>query len=625
MRQYVVIIYLFVFIFSATLVSAQQPDAGYECKVTIDLVNVSKDKDRVHVTITTPPIKSRKVRYVMPEYLPGIGNKVDAGQFLHQFYALDDRGMPVKAIKKHGGNVVLLKLGNGRSLRKIDYWVDDTWDADGNGHNYHNNDYNYVPNAAGTSFESGQQFLLNTAFMFGYFDGYAWMPYRVTVLHDASLTAFTALNNTDGLASRDEFVANSYTHLIEYPIYYGTPDTAGFLSDNIYVDIALYSESGTISARQIRKYIGAEVAAMTRFLGNIRPQHYKMLFYLVSPKDFSAGSKGVFGGIAHDHCAVYYLLESDDEEQLTNTIVRESSGDVLKTLTMLRTVNSSYPTDFLKPVVNCNWWVTEGMKSYFKWIAELRDSVASEEEFMAAVSAKIRLYDKVKNKPLCNPDEVAKAMHDPLVAEQYKAKAMLAIFLLDIKVTQLSGGEKGLREIVLEVNDSAELRADSLGKYLIRHISPDVLPFFRDHVRGNIPLPLIESFDKIGWVYAPVALDSMLTFGQVSLFYDENSDAFFVREADAENTLKLQAGDRLVSINGIHVDAANLENALSAIYSPQSTEAVEVIFIRGNQNERVMAAPYYRTMIIDHLVRPDPASGDDALLLHARIFSPWDY
>ncbi len=560
------------------------------------------------------------MRYVLPEYISGVGGKVDAGQFLHEFYALDDQGMPVKAVKRHGGNVVLLKLRRGRTLRKLDYWVDDTFDQSETG-DYHNDKYNFVSNAYGTNFVSGTQYLLNAQYMFGYFEGYSWVPYRISVAHDNSLFAFTGMTTVDQIQSRDEFTANSYTDVMEYPIYYGKPDTCGFVSDNVYVDIAVYSETGTVSARQIRRYIGAEVAATTTFLGDISPRHYKMLFYLVSPKDFKAGTKGVFGGAAHRNSAVYYLLESPDEDQMINTVVRESSGDLLKTIPLLDCSQQLTSGDFLKPQMTKCWWIAEGVKSYFKWQAELRDSVVSEDEFMAAISAKIRLYDKVKMKSLEQSDEMAKAMHDPLIAEEYKAKAMLTAFMLDIQVTLASGGETGLRDIILGHQDSVYFIADSLEKYICGKISPDLKSFFSTYVRGEKPLPIIESFDKIGWVYAPVALDSMLTFGQVSLYYDENADAFFVRQADPDNKLSLQAGDRMVSINGIHVDAANLESALAAIYSPQSDDAVEVIFIRGNQNERVMAAPFYRTVVIDHLVRPDPACSTDALLLHNRIFS----
>jgi len=624
MRRYVPVVILFAFYFSLIKVGAQEVVAGYECKVSIDLVNVTRDKDRIKITITPPPIKARRIRYVLPAYLPGIGNKVDAGQFVHQFYAVDERGTQLKAVNKQGRNVILLKLKKGRVLRKVEYWIDDTWDA-ADGKSYHNEDYNHVPNAAGTSFDNKSGFMLNMAFMFGYFDGYSWIPYRVSVVHADGLFPVTALKQAGGGINREEFLANSYNDLIEYPVYYGTPDTCGFVSRNVYIDIAVYSETGHITSRQIRKYIGAQVYASTRFLGNIPPRHYKMIFYFVSPENYKTGTKGVFGGVAHRNSAVYYLMESADEDQLIAMVNRETSGNLLKTLSLLDNSQTSCTGDFLVPQVTASWWIGEGLRSYFTWLADLRDSVSSEEDFQAAISAKMRLCQQVKNKSLTSADQLMKGMKDPLVQEEYKAKAMLAAFMLDINITQWSGGERGLREIVLDLNDSAGFKADSLMKYIATTVSSNVWTFYTTYVKGVTELPVIESFDKIGWVYSPIALDSMLTFGQVSLYYDEMADAFFVRQAEAGNQLQLQAGDRLVSINGTHVDAANLEEALSAIYNPQGTEAVEVIFIRGNQNERVMATPFFRTMVIDHLVRPDPASGTDAQLLHARIFAPLDY
>ena len=43
-----------------------------------------------------------------------VGKPVDALQFVHEFYALGDRGMPLK-VKKSGKNKVLIKLDKGLS------------------------------------------------------------------------------------------------------------------------------------------------------------------------------------------------------------------------------------------------------------------------------------------------------------------------------------------------------------------------------------------------------------------------------------------------------------------------------------------------------------------------------
>lgn len=589
----------------------------------MDLANVTKEKDRVRITIVPPPMKTQKVYYVLPAFITDVGKPVDALQFVHEFYALDDRGMPLK-VKKSGKNKVLIKLDRGRVLRKIEYWVDDSWDSTGYSA-YHSGKYNYVPNAAGTTFDTDNGFLLNPAFMIGYFDGAMSLPYQLTIIHNETQNAFTSLQLTESARGRDDYLSGSYTELVESPLYYGAVDTCGFLSRNYYVDIAVYSETGNISARQIRKYIAAEIFSLTRFADGLTPRHYKMFFWFVAPDKFAAGNHGKFGGMSHRNSAVYYLNEIEEEEPFASLVSGETAGDVLKTLSLLdQSRYNNYP-DYLVPQVRSNWWIAEGFKSYFTWLAEVRDSVASEEDFRAAISAKMRLSENVKTRSVMDVKHLTKALTDPLKAEEYKAKALLLAFTLDIYITQWSGGAKGLREVVLEVDDSTDFHPDSLCNYISKNISAEMYNFYSKYVNGVSPLPVIQSFDKIGWVYSPSALDSVLTFGQISLNYDSQIDAFLVRTAEPGNELRVVAGDRLVSIDGVTVSAMNMDEILNTIYSPMDTSPIEVIYIRNNRNERVLAQPYYKTIVIEHLVRRDPACSSDALLLHNRIFDPSDY
>ncbi len=623
MKRFIRCILVFVLQFALFGLSAQTNVPSGEYRVTMDLANVTKEKDRVRITIVPPPMKTQKVYYVLPAFISDVGKPVDALQFVHEFYALDDRGMPLK-VKKSGKNKVLIKLDKGRVLRKIEYWVEDSWDSTGYS-SYHSGNYNYVPNAAGTTFDTEKGFLLNPAFMVGYFDGAMSLPYRLTIIHSETDNAFTSLQVTESVKGRDEYLSGSYTELVETPLYYGTVDTCGFLSRNYYIDIAVYSESGNISARQIRKYIAAEMFSLTRFADGIAPRHYKMFFWFVSPDKFAVGNHGKFGGMSHRNSAVYYLNEIEEEEPFASLVSGETAGDLLKSLSLLdQTRYDNYP-DYLVPQVRSNWWIAEGFKSYFTWLAEVRDSVASEEDFRAAISAKMRLSDNVKTRSVTDVKHLSKALTDPLKAEEYKAKAMLLAFTLDIHLTQWSGGAKGLREVVLELNERPSFHPDSLCNYISKNISAEMNDFCSKYVNGVFALPVIQSFDKIGWVYSPSALDSVLTFGQISLNYDSQIDAFLVRTAEPGNELRVQAGDRLVSIDGITVSAANMDEILNTIYSPVDPSPIEVIYIRNNRNERVMAQPYYKTIVIEHLVRLDPACSSDALLLHERIFNPSDY
>jgi predicted metalloprotease with PDZ domain len=623
MERFVCAISLFVFVFSSFGASAQSIVPVGECRVNVDIASVSREKDRVRITVLPPPMKSTKIYYVLPAYLNDIGKPVDALQFVHDFFALDDRGMPLK-VKKAGKNKVLIRLEKGRVLRKIEYWVDDSWDSTGV-RDYHTDKYNHVPNAAGTTFDTESGFLLNPAFMIGYFDGAMNIPYRLTVFHNDDDLPFSAMELTESVKGRDVYFSPTYNDLVESPLYYGKADTCGFLSRNVYVDIAVYSESGNVSSRQIRKYIAAEVFALTRFMDGMSPRHYKMFFWIVSPERFAAGNHGRLGGMSHGKMAVYYLNEIEEDEPFSYLISGETAGDLLKVIPLLdQTRIENYP-DFLVPQVRSNWWMAEGFKSYFTWLAEVRDSVASEEDFRAAISAKLRLCENVNTRSVTDLKQLAKALEDPIKTEQYKAKSMLLAFMLDINLTRWSGGNIDLRQTVLKLSGEGVVHHDSLCNYVAKNISGEVIPFCKNYINGNAVLPVIECFDKIGWVYAPSALDSILTFGQIGLNYNSQVDAFVVRNADPGNELRVKAGDRLVSVDGVTVSAANMDRILNTIYSPLDTSAIEVIYIRDNRNERVMAKPFYKTILIKHLVRLDPACSSDALLLHERIFNPMDY
>jgi len=88
-------------------------------------------------------------------------------------------------------------------------------------------------------------------------------------------------------------------------------------------------------------------------------------------------------------------------------------------------------------------------------------------------------------------------------------KGALVAALLDIRLLELSGGAKGLREIILELietygpenafseanffNDLAELTG----------YPTEVTDFLNKYVKGIDALPMVEYFDKIGITFTP--------------------------------------------------------------------------------------------------------------------------
>lgn len=591
------------------------------CSVTIDLQNVSADRDRVKVTVIPPAVQGRVIRYVLPAYLPGVAGPVDAGRFIHQFYALDDKGFPLKVSKK-GNNVIVMKMRKGATLKKIEYWIDDTWDDERSRPGLPDEKFNYVPQVAGTNFDAGNSYVLNHAFVFGYIEGYSEIPYDVTVIRPDELYASSALNVTRESPSRDNYQASSYRMLVDSPVMYCRPDTVGFLSGNVYVSVSVYSENGRVSARLVRRLIAASMASSANFIPEAGETNYKLLFYFTTPFKTILNSNGSYGGLAHNRSAFYFLPELADEDLLANEIQRETFGDLLHILRPLDFLQSSGMSTFSRPQLARSWWFCQGVNMYFGWLAAVRDSFVSENEFMGYVSAKIRLAELAPSRPLTDVKTMAPLMKVPLKREAIRARAMLTAFLLDIRMTELTGGRMGLREAVLELNAQGTIPPDSLEARLVRMTDPKLAEFFREFVNGITPLRLIPCFDKIGWAYAPATIDSILTFGRFGLLYDDNLDVFYVHNADSANLFGLRDGDRIVSVNNVIVGAQNFDQVLHPIYSPKKDDEVKIQFIRNDQNMQVIAEPIVRAVVVEHLIRPDPAAGDDALILHHRIFSP---
>ncbi|HEU4716638.1 MAG TPA: hypothetical protein VFU15_02345, partial [Bacteroidia bacterium] len=599
---------------------SQETDNPWVYHISVDLQSVAPDKDRVKVTIMTPPVNCTKIEYILPEYVPGIPTPVNAGRFVHQFYALDDKGFPLKVTKK-SDNVIVLKMRKGAVLKKIEYWVDDTWDMEKTNPRMSDEKFNYVPQPAGTNFQSGSSFVLNHAFLFGYLSGYSSIPYYVSVIHPDDLSASGDWDFHYESPTRESYSANSYAEFVERPVMFSVSDTCGFRSGNIYVHISVFSENEKVTARLVRRLIAAQITSETNFIPDAPPSDYYLLFYFTTPFKTVLNVHGGYGGLAHAHNAFYFLAEQVDEDMLASDLQSQISGDLLHLMRPVDLMTTCGNADFLKPQVSPEWWFSQGTAMYFSWLSAVRDSFVSEEEFMSAVSAKVKLSGLFPLTPIAETKSIVKQSGEPLKREALKARAMLLAMLLDITLTESTGGKTGLREAVMQMNAMNRFYPDSLNFYLERIGGVAVKNFIADYVTGEKSPDLIRSFNKIGWAYAPETIDSVLTFGRFGLLYDEEKDVFFVHNADTTNAFGLRDGDRVVSINGVIVSAGNFDETMGPVYSPKKDEAVDIIFIRGSMNLEITAYPKKTVILVEHLIRMDPAAGSDALLLHQRIFT----
>ena len=145
---------------------AQAPtDGAY--RISVD-TQPAAATDQLRIVVNTPLVKEDKVTYVMPSVVPGSYSKKDYGRFVQGFAAYDDKGKKLK-VKREGQN--LFTIDKARKLARIEYLVDDTWDA--------KQDDSYIFQPGGTNFDAKSaypNFVLNHYGLYGYLEGYKMLP-----------------------------------------------------------------------------------------------------------------------------------------------------------------------------------------------------------------------------------------------------------------------------------------------------------------------------------------------------------------------------------------------------------------------------------------------------------------
>ncbi|MEY3444929.1 MAG: hypothetical protein RLZZ519_3210, partial [Bacteroidota bacterium] len=153
--------------------------AQKEYSYSLDLTNVVED--RVHVTLVPPTPSSDQIEFQMPKIVPGTYSISDFGRFVTGFEATDESGTPLP-VDYIDQNRWLIR--NAKSIKKISYWVDDTWDSKG---------LPRIFEPGGTNIEANTNFVLNPFGFFGYLDGMKEMPFKVTVKKPDGFYGSTAL------------------------------------------------------------------------------------------------------------------------------------------------------------------------------------------------------------------------------------------------------------------------------------------------------------------------------------------------------------------------------------------------------------------------------------------------
>ncbi|MDX1909471.1 MAG: hypothetical protein SF053_20695 [Bacteroidia bacterium] len=473
------------------------------------------DMDQVAVEVSCEGDPGGTGRFHFPMTIPGTYARHDYGRYISDFQALDAQGQALPVVREGENTFVISQHQQVRTLR---YKVDDTFDAEVK--------KNKVFEPAGTNIQAGQNFLINAAGFFGYWEGTEALPVEVSFDKPDAMYGTTVLDQKKYSADNQTFIANSYHHLLDCPVMFCRPDTLSFQVANTRVAISVFNESGRNLSADIYEEIKTAMQATADFLGGKLPvDRYAFILYI---KDYTAyeemldggqpsigqliklfralGNQG-FGALEHGNSSVYFLPDLGGLSTLLS--LRETcTHEFLHILTPL-TLHSEHIGQFnyQNPIMSRHLWLYEGVTEYFAGITMAKGGVITPQEYLTDI-----LRDKIRG-ARSYPDDMpfttmsAQVLENPWKKQygQVYVRGALMGAMLDIEIMRLTGCQKNLMDVVQTLGGryGADSSFDEAGfiQELVAEVHPDLQQFFDRYITGTTPLDVAGSLAHAGIQY----------------------------------------------------------------------------------------------------------------------------
>lgn len=554
--------------------------------VQIDLVNVTEDK--VMVEMNPGAFTTDEVSFYIPKTVPGTYSEDNYGKYIEAFKALDYDGNEITASKTDDNT---WSISKGKTLDKITYWVNDTYDSEGE-------QEEAVFSPSGTNILAGENFVLNLHGFVGYFKGLKEIPYVLQIDKPAALEATTSLPKKmmeNKVATQDVFSAGRYFEVIDNPIMYAKPNSETFQINDISVTLSVYSPNGTYTAASLKDRMEKMMTAQKAFLGDIDgTKQYSILLYL---SEMGATDANGFGALEHHTSTVVVLPEVMPKDRLEQAMVDVVSHEFFHIVTPLNVHSKEIQYfNFNDPQMSQHLWMYEGTTEYFANLFQIQQGLIDEAEFYE------RIMGKISNAKGYNDAMSFTEMSKNVLEEPYKEeynnvyeKGALINMALDITLRELSNGEKGvlwlMKELSKKYGDMTPFEDAKLIDEIVAMTYPEVKSFFDAHVIGDTPIDYNGYFGKVGLSSATVEqpcgrffLDQEVPFIDADA---SNDNAIFVRKGISLSSflidLGAEGGDIIKSINGTPITLEGIGPILQESFVWAADKEVTMVVQRGEE------------------------------------------
>lgn len=414
---------------------------------------------------------------------PGTYQTMNIGRYVHDFEVLDKKGKPLEFERL---SVNQFEIKKPKKVKSISYRISETWDTKVK--------EDPIYPMAGSSLELDHAMISPHAVV-GYFLEYQDRPYGIELVVPVEWKVGTALKKEGRF-----YKAESFDHLVDSPFLAGELTFADTLIDDTEVEIYTYSQNEVVDSKALLNAMHGMLSASKAFLKYLPAESYTFLFHFEPQPPMPTGAW------EHSMSSQYVFSERTDTRDLDG-IVHVAAHEFFHIVTPLNLHSEKVEHfNFIEPDPSQHLWFYEGVTEWGSLTLLLRDGKMDLETYLNNMVQKIQV-DGFLDKSWSLKD-LASRSYTPKGQQQFVniyCRGALVAGLLDLRLLQLSDGERGLREVILELlakyGKGKPFSEDRFFDELVEMTYPEIRTFIDKHILDNQPLPLKEYFSWIAIDY----------------------------------------------------------------------------------------------------------------------------
>ena len=416
----------FLLLFPSLALFAQK-EMAYQIDVT-----ANPDAFLVEADIPFTPAKGNLI-YQFAATAPGTYQTQNIGRFISDFKVFDKKGKLLK-VTYHAPNQY--EIAKAHKADRISYKVAESFDT---------KVQEFPVYLMCGSLIEKDHVLINMHTVLGFFDGQQKDPLKIKVIRPADWQLGSALSEDEGYLR-----AESFDHAVDSPVLTGKLTFAETQVDQTPVRIFTYAGNGKITSEMLLEHMKDMLEASRKFLVKLPVDKYTFLYYFIQNPD------GVTGAWEHSYSSEYVMGEEEPTEKYLEQVTDIASHEFFHIVTPLNIHSEIIESfNFVKPTPSQHLWLYEGTTEWASNILLYRGGVVSLDQYLKnALIQKILVSERYFDTSWSLAKIAEKSFDGGDGAKQYGNiyyRGSLAAGYLDILLLDLSNGERGYREVLLEL------------------------------------------------------------------------------------------------------------------------------------------------------------------------------